>query len=125
MQRDMFELFERNACWICCRRAGDGGQVFGISSPRLGDMGLLASREVAIVAFNRAMCVGTVAPATETEFDEGLGMAKGRTAPLLFPIGRRSRVQNTQRTMNHLKLSLRAVPRAASIHPAERPRRAK
>ena len=82
VQRGMFELVERDA-WLDFFTAApdDCAQAFGISSLRLGDMGLLASREVAIVEFNRAMCVGTVAPATETELDEASAWLKTNAAP--------------------------------------------
>ena len=46
VQRVMFELIERDA-WLNFFAAApaDCGQAFGISSLRLGDTGLLASRE--------------------------------------------------------------------------------
>jgi hypothetical protein len=65
------ELVERDA-WLDLFAAvpDDCAQNFGISSQRLGDVGVLASREIPIVEFNRAMCVGIAVPATETELDE-------------------------------------------------------
>ncbi|HEY3038910.1 MAG TPA: hypothetical protein VGJ66_09250 [Pyrinomonadaceae bacterium] len=67
----IFELVERDA-WLDFFAAApdDCAQALGISSLRLSHMGLLASREVAMVEFNRAMCVGIVAPATETELED-------------------------------------------------------
>ncbi len=77
----MFELVERDA-WLDLFAAApdDCAQHFGISSRRLGDMGLLASREIAIVEFNRAMCVGIVSPATETELDEASAWLQANAA---------------------------------------------
>ena len=43
--------------------------------------------------FNRAICVGTVAPATETELDEASAWLRANGAPASFPIGRLSRVK--------------------------------
>ena len=82
VQRGMFELVERDA-WLDFFAAApaDCGQAFGISSLRLGDTGLLATREVAIVEFNRAMCVGTVAPATEPELDDAWAWLSTHAAP--------------------------------------------
>jgi hypothetical protein len=93
VQRVIFELIERDA-WLDFFAAApaDCGQAFGIGSLRLGDMGLLASREVAIVEFNRAICVGTVAPATDTELEEASAWLRANAAPASFPIGRLSRV---------------------------------
>src|SRR4030095_11059332 len=67
----IFELVERDA-WLDFFAAApdDCAQALGISSLRLSHMGLLASREVAMVEFSRAMCVGIVAPATETELED-------------------------------------------------------
>ena len=67
----ILELVERDA-WLDLFAAApdDCARTFGISSQRLGDMAVLASHEIAIVEFNRAMCVGMVVPATETELDE-------------------------------------------------------
>ena len=78
----MFELVERDA-WLDLFAAApdDSAENLGISSLRLGNMGLLASREVPIVEFNRAMCVGTVAPATDTELDEASAWLKTNAAP--------------------------------------------
>ena len=77
----MFELVERDA-WLDLFAAApeDCAQNFGISSRRLGDMGLLASREIAIVEFNRAMCVGIVSLATETELDEASAWLQANAA---------------------------------------------
>ena len=70
-QNGMFELVERDA-WLDFFAAApdDCGQAFGISSMRVSNMGLLASREVPMVEFNRAMCVGIPLPTSETELDE-------------------------------------------------------
>jgi hypothetical protein len=70
-QSGLFELVERDAWLDFFAAAPDHcAQNFGVSSQRLYDIGVLASREIAMVEFNRAMCVGIVAPATETELDE-------------------------------------------------------
>jgi hypothetical protein len=79
---DMFELVERDA-WLDFFAAvpDDCAQAFGISSLRLSHVGLLASREVPMVEFNRAMCLGTVAPATERELDDASGWLRTNAAP--------------------------------------------
>jgi hypothetical protein len=70
-QNGMFELVERDA-WLDFFAAApdDCVQDFGISSMRVGHIGLLASREVPMVEFNRAMCVGIAVPTSETQLDE-------------------------------------------------------
>src|SRR5262245_46777143 len=81
-QSGLFELVERDA-WLDFFAAApdDCAQAFGISSLRLGDMGLLASHEVTIVEFNRAMCVGIVALATVAELDQASSWLKTNAAP--------------------------------------------
>ena len=81
-QNGMFELVERDA-WLEFLAAApdDCAQALGISSLRLSDMGLLAGREVAIVEFNRAMCIGAAAPVTETELDGASAWLKTNAAP--------------------------------------------
>jgi len=81
-QSCMFELVERDA-WLDLFAAAPDDCVrnFRISSQRLNDIGMLASREVAMVEFNRAMCVGIVAPATETELDEASSWLQTNAAP--------------------------------------------
>ena len=78
----LLELVERDA-WLDLFAAAPEGcvQKFGIGSQRLGNMGLLACREIPIVEFNRAMSVGIVAPTTETELDQTLAWLKARAAP--------------------------------------------
>ena len=81
-QNGMFELVERDA-WLDFFAAvpDDCAQTLGISSVRLGHVGLLASRELPMTEFNRAMCLGMVAPATETELDEASAWLKTNAAP--------------------------------------------
>ena len=81
-QSDMFELVERDA-WLDFFAAvpDDVAQAFGISSLRLSHVGLLASREVPMMEFNRAMCVGVVVPATETELDEASAWLRTNAGP--------------------------------------------
>ena len=81
-QNRMFELIERDA-WqdFFAGAPYDSAQAFGISSLRPNDMGLLASREVAMVEFNRAMCVGIVAPATAMELEEASAWLNTNAAP--------------------------------------------
>jgi GNAT superfamily N-acetyltransferase len=78
----ILELVERDA-WLDLFAAvsDDCAQNFGISSQRLGDVGVVASREIPIVEFNRAMCVGTVVPATETELDEASAWLQTNATP--------------------------------------------
>jgi hypothetical protein len=80
--KTMFERVERDAWLDLFAAAPDGcARNFGIRSRRLGDMGVLASREIAIVEFNRAMCVGIAAPATETELDAASAWLETNAAP--------------------------------------------
>ena len=55
----ILELVERDA-WLDLFAAApdDCARTFGISSQRLGDMAVLATREIPIVEFNRAMGAG-------------------------------------------------------------------
>jgi hypothetical protein len=80
-QNGIFELVERDA-WLDFFAAApdDCAQAFGISSLRLHDMGLLAARELGMVEFNRAMCVGIVAPTSKTELDEASSWLKTNAA---------------------------------------------
>jgi hypothetical protein len=81
-QTSMFEAVERDA-WLDLFAAvpDDGARKLGISSQRLGDTGVLASREVPIVEFNRAMCIGMVAPATNANLDEASEWLQTNAAP--------------------------------------------
>jgi hypothetical protein len=81
-QSGLFELVERDAWLDFFAAAPDHcAQNFGVSSQRLYDIGVLASREIAMVEFNRAMCVGIVAAATETELDEASAWLTTNAAP--------------------------------------------
>ena len=82
LQSGILELVERDA-WLdlFASAPDDCARTFGISSQRLGDMAVLASREIAIVEFNRAMCVGMVVPATEMELDEASAWLQAHAAP--------------------------------------------
>jgi hypothetical protein len=81
-QSAMFELVERDA-WLAFFAAvpHDCAPAFGIRSLCLNDVGLLASREVPMMEFNRAMCLGIVAPATETELGEASAWLRTNAAP--------------------------------------------
>jgi hypothetical protein len=70
-QNGLFELVERDA-WLDLFEAAprDCAERFGIKSKQLGEVGLLASREIPIVEFNRAMGVGVSRPATERALEE-------------------------------------------------------
>jgi hypothetical protein len=70
-QSGVLEVVERDA-WLDLFAAApdDCAQKFGIGSQRLSDMGLLASLEVPIMEFNRAMSVGMGAPVATMELDQ-------------------------------------------------------
>jgi hypothetical protein len=78
----MFELVERDA-WLDLFASvpDDCARKLGIGSQRLRDMGVLASREVPIVEFNRAMCIGMVAPATRADLDAASEWLQANAAP--------------------------------------------
>jgi hypothetical protein len=77
-----FEAVERDA-WLDMFAAvpDDCARKLGIASHRLGDTGVLASREVPIVEFNRAMCIGMAAPATSAILDEASEWLLTNAAP--------------------------------------------
>ena len=78
----ILELVERDAWLDLFAAAPDNcARTFGISSQRLGDMAVLATRDISIVEFNRAMCVGTVVPATDTELDGASAWLQTNAAP--------------------------------------------
>jgi hypothetical protein len=81
-QSCVFEVVERDA-WLDLFAAApdDCARNLGISSQRLGDVGVLASCGIPIVEFNRAMCVGIVVPATETDLDEASAWLQTNAAP--------------------------------------------
>ena len=81
-QSCMFELVERDA-WLDLFAAApaDSAQNLGLSWRRFRDIGVLASREVPIVEFNRAMCVGITAPATDAGLDEASAWLQTNAAP--------------------------------------------
>jgi len=70
VQSRVLEIVERDA-WLDLFAAApdDCARNLGIRFQRLGDIGVLASREVPIVELNRATCVGVVLPATAGELD--------------------------------------------------------
>jgi hypothetical protein len=82
LQTSLFEVVERDA-WLDLFAAApdECARKLGIASQRLGHMGVLASREVPIVEFNRAMCVGTMAPATGADLDEASEWLRTNAAP--------------------------------------------
>ena len=71
LESGVLELLERDA-WLDLFTAApdDCSQKLGIGSQRLSDMGLLASRDVPIMEFNRAMSVGLRAPVATMELDQ-------------------------------------------------------
>jgi hypothetical protein len=81
-QSSIFELVERDA-WLDLFVAlpDDCARDLGMNSQRLGDMAVLANREIAIVEFNRAMCVGVVEPVTATELDEAFEWLQTNASP--------------------------------------------
>jgi GNAT superfamily N-acetyltransferase len=82
MQNSMLELVERDA-WLDLFAAApaDCARKFAIRSHWLGNLALLAGRELPIVEFNRAMGVGILAPATERELDQALAWLQTNAAP--------------------------------------------
>jgi hypothetical protein len=88
-----FEVVERDA-WVDLFAAvpDDCAGKLGIGSQRLGSMGVLASRELPIVEFNRAVCIGMVAPATGADLDEAFEWLQTNAAPgwamQIGPMGR-------------------------------------
>ena len=78
----MFERVERDA-WLDLFAAAPEAcaQDLGISSRRVGEAGVLACRDIPIVEFNRAMCVGAVAPTTEAGLDEASAWLETNAAP--------------------------------------------
>jgi hypothetical protein len=55
-------------------------RAFGIGSGRFGDIGVLASRELPIVEFNRALCIGLAMPATGAALDEAAAWLQANAA---------------------------------------------
>ena len=78
----MFEYAERDA-WLDLFAAApeDCVQNLGISSSRIGEAGVLACRDIPSVVFNRAMCVGAVAPTAAAELDEASAWLETNAAP--------------------------------------------
>jgi hypothetical protein len=67
----LLEVVERDA-WLDLFAAAprDVGRKLGISSGLFSGMGLLGTHELAMVEFNRAMCVGVEAPVTATSLEQ-------------------------------------------------------
>ena len=88
-QSGVLEVVERDA-WLDLFAAApdDCAQKFGNGSQRLSDMGLLASLEVPIMEFNRAMSVGMGAPVATMELDQAWAWLQRNRRPQLGIPGR-------------------------------------
>jgi hypothetical protein len=77
----LIEVVERDAWLDLYAAASDEiARDLGLNSQRLREMAVFASREVPIVEFNRAICVGAVHPLTMTELDEALAWLQANAA---------------------------------------------
>ena len=82
VRNGVLELVERDA-WLDLFSAApdDCIQKFGIVTDQFRELAVLACPGVPIVEFNRAMCVGTLAPTTETELDAASTWLQANAAP--------------------------------------------